>query len=161
MKSQTSGFWWGAANTSTVLKSLGMNLDAALNMESHVTSVAKVTFFHLLQVRQLAPFLSYPHLATVTHTTVTTSLDYCNLLYTDLPLWLTWKLQYSGMSPDGNITNGTYATFTVPDTLVTNGVPNQVQGFGVDFWGPEQFGTCVPSNLPSPVYLQKSIILCW
>ena len=50
-------------------------------------------FFHLYQAWQLAPYLSTSDLATVIHATVTSRLDFCNSLYTELPLNLLRKLQ--------------------------------------------------------------------
>lgn len=53
-------------------------MDASLKMEVQVTNIASLVFFHLHQVRQLAPFLSCPDLATIIHamTTARLLLDY-------------------------------------------------------------------------------------
>lgn len=58
-----------------------------------MTNVARLAFSHLLQVKQLVPFLSCPGLVTVIHETDTSRLDYCNMLYAGLPLRLTQNLQ--------------------------------------------------------------------
>ena len=79
--------------TSTTVKSLGVTLDASLSMEAQVAKVAHQAFYHLRQVKQLAPHLSQDDLATVTHATVTSRLDYCNSLCADLPSTLKRKLQ--------------------------------------------------------------------
>ena len=55
--------------------------------------VAHQAFYHLRQVKLLAPYLSQDDLATVIHATVTTRLDYCNSLYGGLPSTLMRKLQ--------------------------------------------------------------------
>ena len=52
-----------------------------------------MAFFHLRQAQLLAPYLSASDLAIVIHATVTSRLDYCNSLYTGLPLNLLRKLQ--------------------------------------------------------------------
>lgn len=62
-------------------------------MEAQVTKFANQMFFQLHQVRQIAPYLSYPYLVTVIHEMVTSKMDYSNSLYMNLPLRLTWKLQ--------------------------------------------------------------------
>ena len=79
--------------TSTTVKSLGVILDASLSMETQIAKVARQAFYHLRQVKQLAPYLSQDDLATVIHATVSSRLDYCNSLYAGLPSTLTWKLQ--------------------------------------------------------------------
>ena len=66
-----------------------MTLDSTLSMESQVVNGARTAFFHL---RQLVPYLSTSDLATVIHATVTSRLDFCNLLYAGLPLNLLQKL---------------------------------------------------------------------
>lgn len=73
-------------------KSLGIYLDASFSVRPQVTNVMFV-FLQLWQFRQLAPFLSQRDLTTVIHITVTSRLDYCNMLYVELPLKLTQKLQ--------------------------------------------------------------------
>ena len=66
--------------TSTTVKSLGVTLNASLSMEAQILKVAHQAFYHLRQVKQLAPYLSQDDLATVIHATVTSRLDYCNSL---------------------------------------------------------------------------------
>ena len=62
-------------------------------MEAQIKKVAHQVFFHLRQVKLLAPYLSSDNLATVIHATVASRLDYCNSLYAGLPSTLTRKLQ--------------------------------------------------------------------
>ena len=62
-------------------------------MEAQIAKVAHQAFYHIRQVKQLAPYLSQDDLATVIHETVTSRLDYCNSLYAGLPSTLTQKLQ--------------------------------------------------------------------
>lgn len=47
---------------------------ASLTMDAKVTNITKLVFFHLSQVRQLAPYLSRPSLATKIHALVTSRL---------------------------------------------------------------------------------------
>lgn len=70
-----------------------MVLDTFIWMEAQITNIAKLVFYQLHKVRELAPFLSPSDLATVIHATVSSRVDYCNSLYAGLPLILIWKLQ--------------------------------------------------------------------
>lgn len=54
--------------------------------------VARSTFVHLCQVKQLVPYILPHDLATVRHAMVTSMLDCCNLLY-KVSLTLTQKMQ--------------------------------------------------------------------
>ena len=82
------------------LKSLGVTLDASHSMETQISKVAHQAFYHLCQVKQLAPYLFQDDLATVIHATVTSRLDYCNSLYVGLPSALTWKLRFRMQQPE-------------------------------------------------------------
>ncbi|KAF7251302.1 putative uncharacterized transposon-derived protein F52C9.6, partial [Varanus komodoensis] len=68
------------------VRSLGVLLDPELSLEAQVTEVARSAFFQLQLIHQLCPYLEYDCLATVTHTLVTSRLDFCNMLYVGLPL---------------------------------------------------------------------------
>lgn len=71
----------------------GVVLDSSLSMESQITVIAKWAFNHLRPVSKVVSHLDTQDLATVIHIMVTPKLDYCNSLYTGLPLILTWKQQ--------------------------------------------------------------------
>lgn len=60
-----------------------------LTMEVWVTSIARLVFFLLHQVRQLSPYWSCLDLTTVIYAKVTSKLDYYNLLSVGLPMTLT------------------------------------------------------------------------
>lgn len=56
-------------------------------MEAQVNVVAKwLPSYHLQLVHQLTPYLSISNLATVIHAMDTSRSDFCNSLYTGLPL---------------------------------------------------------------------------
>ena len=66
--------------------SLEVLLDPSLNLEAQVDSVARGTFLQgLRKLYQLQPHLDERSLMTVTHTLVTSRIDYCNALYVGLP----------------------------------------------------------------------------
>lgn len=75
------------------VKSLDVILETSFSVDSQITNVARLTFFYLLQVRQLVPFLSLSELATVICGSVTSVLNYCNVLCAGLSLKLIRKLQ--------------------------------------------------------------------
>ncbi|KAF7247172.1 Protein HEATR9 [Varanus komodoensis] len=66
--------------------SLGVLLDPELSLEAQVMAVARSAFLQLRLIHQLRPFLENDCLARVTHTLVTSRLDFCNALYVGLPL---------------------------------------------------------------------------
>ncbi|KAF7251615.1 Ena/VASP-like protein [Varanus komodoensis] len=68
------------------VRSLGVLLDPEQSLEAQVTAVARSAFLQLWLIHQLRPFLENDCLATVTHTLVTSQLDFCNALYVQLPL---------------------------------------------------------------------------
>ena len=65
--------------------SLGVLLDPSLTMEAQADSVAKGTFLQLRKLYKLQAYLDERSLMTVTHTLVTSCIDYCNALYMGLP----------------------------------------------------------------------------
>ncbi|KAF7253513.1 Vacuolar protein 8 [Varanus komodoensis] len=66
--------------------SLGVLLDPELSLEAQVMTVARSAFLQLRLIHLLRPYPEENCLATVTHTLVTSRLDYCNTLYVGLPL---------------------------------------------------------------------------
>lgn len=73
--------------------SLGALLDTVLHLDIQVAAVARSTFHQLHLLRRLQPFLLDSNPATITQTCITSRLDYCNVLYTRLPLESAWRLQ--------------------------------------------------------------------
>lgn len=67
---------------------LGVLLDPAQQM----AAVAKSAFDQLQLIWQLRSFLEKKDFALITHALVTLIMDYRNILYTVLPLEMTWKL---------------------------------------------------------------------
>ncbi|KAF7254271.1 CMP-N-acetylneuraminate-beta-1,4-galactoside alpha-2,3-sialyltransferase [Varanus komodoensis] len=65
-------------------RSLGVLLYPELSLEAQVTAVARSAFLQLQLIHQLRPYLEDDCLTTVTHTLVTSQLDFCNTLYVAL-----------------------------------------------------------------------------
>ena len=74
-------------------KNLGVHLDQHLNMETHVASICKASYFHIRNIRSLKPILTHDALISVVHAFITSRLDYCNSLLIGLPDRLLQKLQ--------------------------------------------------------------------
>ncbi|KAF7243419.1 RNA-directed DNA polymerase from mobile element jockey [Varanus komodoensis] len=73
------------------VRSLGVLLDPELSLEAQVTGGEE--HFQLRLIHQLRPYLENDCLVTVTHTLVTSRLDFCNVLYMGLPLKMVRILQ--------------------------------------------------------------------
>ena len=114
--------------TSTTIKSLGVIFDASLSIEAQITKVAHQAFYHLRQVKQLAPYLFQDDLATLIHATVTSRFHYCNSLYAGLPLTLT-STDSECSSPSSNKypLEVTYTTYPKTIALAPSGVQDQIQ----------------------------------
>ena len=63
---------------SDAARNLGVILDRHLNMDAHVASVCKASYFHIHNLRSLKPVLTHEALITVVHAFVGSRLDYCN-----------------------------------------------------------------------------------
>ncbi|XP_060550136.1 uncharacterized protein LOC132712506 [Pantherophis guttatus] len=74
-------------------RNLGVLLDSQLRLEQHLTAVGRGTFAQVHLVHQLQPYLDQEALLTVTHALVTSQVDYCNVLYMELPLKSVRRLQ--------------------------------------------------------------------
>lgn len=83
---------WGSLGAVHECKEPVVVLDVLLTTETQISSVAQPAFYHLHLVRQLVPYTIPWVLVTVTHSVVTSRLDYGNLLYTSLSLYLIQKL---------------------------------------------------------------------
>lgn len=69
------------------VRNLGVLLDSALLLEVQVAAVARNAYYQLRLLCQLRPIPRKKDLATVTNLALVTSrLDYCNMLYTELSL---------------------------------------------------------------------------
>ncbi|XP_053104853.1 leucine-rich repeat-containing protein 39 isoform X1 [Hemicordylus capensis] len=75
------------------VRSLEVLLDPSLSLVSQVETVARSAFYQLRMICQLHLFLELDDLKTVVHLLVTSRLDYCNVLYVGLPLYVVRKLQ--------------------------------------------------------------------
>merc|ERR1712055_500791 len=62
------------------VKLLGVNLDDILSIESHVNSLTSSCYYHLRNIGQLKHKLSREDLKILTHSVISSKLDYCNVI---------------------------------------------------------------------------------
>ncbi len=74
-------------------RNIGVVFDEYMSMDSHVTNVAKISFFHLRNIGKIRKNLTVDSTKTITHAFVSSKLDYCNSLLAGLPAVTTDKLQ--------------------------------------------------------------------
>jgi hypothetical protein len=79
--------------TSTEAKNLGVILDSAMSMESHINSVCRNGTYEIRNIGKIRKYLNDKSAAALIHAFVTSKLDYCNSLYHGLPKKLLCKLQ--------------------------------------------------------------------
>ena len=75
------------------VKLLGVNLDEALTLEPHVNSVISSCYYHLRDIGKFKHNLSSDDLLTLTHSVISSKLDYCNVILFGLNSSLMDKLQ--------------------------------------------------------------------
>ena len=75
------------------VKNLGVTLDTALSMESHVRTVSKTCRYHLRNISRIRHVLSEDACRTIIQALVTSRLDYANALLYGLPEKITSHLQ--------------------------------------------------------------------
>jgi len=87
------------------VKNLGFIFDQCINMYEHVTSVCRVTYYNLKNIRRLTTFLTKKALLTVVHAFVTFRIDYCNSLLYGISNYNTNRLQRIQNSAARIVTN--------------------------------------------------------
>jgi hypothetical protein len=70
---------------STTARNLGMTFDRHASMESHITSVCRLSYMQLRRLRRIKKLLPRDVLESLVHAFVTSRLDYCNSLYLGIP----------------------------------------------------------------------------
>ena len=75
------------------VRNLGVQFDAEMTMESHVTAVCKSAIFHLRNISRIRRYLTAAATEQIVHAFVTSRLDIGNALLYRLPLKQTQRLQ--------------------------------------------------------------------
>ena len=82
-----------APNVTKTAKNLGVFFDNHLNFEYHIKKVTQSCFYHLRNIAKIKPVISSLDLEKIMHAFVSSRLDYCNGLYTNLSQSSLHKLQ--------------------------------------------------------------------
>ncbi|KAJ0033135.1 hypothetical protein NQD34_000242 [Periophthalmus magnuspinnatus] len=69
-------------------------MDSDLNFNSHIKSITSAAFYHLKNIAKIKGKLSNPDLERLIHAFVSSRLDDCNVLLTDLCKRALTRLQY-------------------------------------------------------------------
>jgi hypothetical protein len=70
---------------STTARNLGVTFNRHASMESHITSVCRLSYMQLRRLRRIKKLLPRDVLESLVHAFVTSRLDYCNSLYLGIP----------------------------------------------------------------------------
>ena len=75
------------------VESLGVMLDATLNMKKQIISVTKSCYYNLRNISKIRKYLTQEAAKSLVNSTVISKLDYCNSLLSGIPKYLVKKLQ--------------------------------------------------------------------
>ena len=80
-------------HSSSIVRDLGVTLDASMTMTSHIASICKSASFALWKIGKIRNLLDQQSTEKLVHAFVTSRLDYCNSLLYGLPDYQIHKLQ--------------------------------------------------------------------
>ena len=80
-------------NFSSSVKNLGVILDESLSFVPHIKNCRKNSFLTLKNLRHIRNHFSRSSFESIIHAFITSKLDYCNSLFTNLPATTTKQLQ--------------------------------------------------------------------
>lgn len=69
----------------TQVRNLGVILDADLTFQSHISSIIKIGFYHLRNIKKIRSFLSQSDAEKLVHAFISSRLNYSNALLTGIP----------------------------------------------------------------------------
>jgi hypothetical protein len=75
------------------IRSLGVLLDSHLRLDRHINMVSKTCYYQLRQLKTLCKLMGRDTLRSVLQAFLSTKLDYCNALYSGLPVQRLVQLQ--------------------------------------------------------------------
>ena len=82
-----------AIQQSKVIKNLGVKLDSELTLQSQISDVCRISYYHLRRINKIRKYLTENGVKSLVQALVTGRMDYCNSLYFGLPLKYIAKLQ--------------------------------------------------------------------
>ena len=74
-------------------RNLGVMFDSELSFNSHISNVCRSSFFFIRQLRQLRSTLDYDSAVILANSIIHSKLDYCNSLFSGLPIFSIARLQ--------------------------------------------------------------------
>ena len=77
----------------STVKNLGVIFDESLSFMTHITNCRKNSFLFLNNLRHIRSYFSRSNFESIIHAFITSKLDYCNSLFTNLPNTSIAKLQ--------------------------------------------------------------------
>ena len=63
---------------SETVRDVGVILDSAMNLESHIAHVCKITYMNLCNIRKIRNVLTDQSAAQLIHALISSRIDYCN-----------------------------------------------------------------------------------
>ena len=78
---------------SQLVKNLGVTMDPDLSFEYHIKQITRTAFFHLRNIAKIQKFLWKDDAEKLIHAIVTSRLNYCNVLFSGLPITYLNNLQ--------------------------------------------------------------------
>ena len=73
-----------ALKTTNQVQSLEVQIDSDLTFNSHIKAVTKAAFYHLKNINRIQSFVSQKDQEKLLHAFISSRLDYCNGLFTEL-----------------------------------------------------------------------------
>ena len=77
---------------SLMARDLGVTFDQFLNLDDHITSICRNTYFHIKNIGKIRNLISYNACSTI-HALISCRLDYCNSLLYNVPMHKIDRLQ--------------------------------------------------------------------
>ena len=78
---------------STNVKILGITLDANMTLEKQISNTCRTRYMQIHRISNIRRYLTVDAVRTLLPATVTARLDYCNSIYTNLPMKCIHRLQ--------------------------------------------------------------------
>ena len=80
-------------NSVASARNIGVIFDDVMKLEQHVNNVCKSAFFHIKNLSKIRKCLTQKDIIILVHAFITSKLDNCNSLLSELPQYLLDKLQ--------------------------------------------------------------------
>ena len=79
---------------------LGVTLDAHMPLEQQISNTCRTSYMQIRRIRSMRRYLTVDAARTLLHATVTVRLDYCNSIYTNMPMTNIHRLQITQNSSE-------------------------------------------------------------